>query len=192
MTETGLVLTNPIEPIEARVPGHVGKPFPGVEVALLDSDGKMHSKSDREGELLVRSLTNFSGYLDDAEATKEAYLDGGWFKTGDCALFNSSLDSYKILGRMNEDIISNALGEKISTLEIEEAILQYEAVEEVAVVGVDEQIVAFVVSKRRVRAQQIIEHCADLLDEQMLPTEVKFVESLPRNALGKVLKDQLK
>ena len=63
---------------------------------------------------------------------------------------------------------------------------------EVAVVGADEQIVAFVVSKRRVRAQQIIEHCGDLLDEHKIPTEVKFVESLPRNSLGKVIKDQLK
>ena len=130
MTETGLVLTNPYEPAEARVPGYVGKPFPGVEVALLDENDKMHNNSDQDGELAVKSSTMFKEYLNDPEATEAAFLNGekgGWFKTGDIAVFHSDVDSYKILGREESDIVKNG-GKKFSLFEVEEVVMQHEAV----------------------------------------------------------------
>ena len=199
MTETGMVLTNPYEPASNRIPSYVGKPFPGIDVAILDDNGDIHRDDSTEGELIIKSPSLFDRYLDNPEATEATFLDWEgekWFKTGDCAVYHSDVDSYKILGRLSADIIKKS-GYKISALEIEDVLLQHEAVSEVAVVGMPdeergEEIVAFVVLTKKVSEKVLLDHCIEKMSNYKVPRVWKFVDSLPRNAMGKVSKKDLK
>jgi acyl-CoA synthetase (AMP-forming)/AMP-acid ligase II len=117
----------------------------------IDS-GDLHLDEDREGELLVNSPCGFNRYLDRPEATAKEFCEHEgqqWFKTGDAAMYSSEHKSFKILGRLSQDIIKKS-GYKISALEIEDVLLRHEDVKEVAVVSIPdetygEEIVAFVV-----------------------------------------------
>ena len=75
MTETGMVLTNPYEPASDRIPSYVGKPFPGIDVAILDDNGEVHHDDSTEGELIIKSPSLFDRYLDNPEATEATFLN---------------------------------------------------------------------------------------------------------------------
>ena len=127
MSELGMALSNTLT---TRVPGHVGEPFPGVEVRVV-GDGGDDVGEGQSGELLVRGPQVFAGYWRRPEATAEAFVDG-WFRTGDVAVHEP--DGYRLLGRSSVDIIKTG-GEKVSALEIEEVLRTHPAIADCAVVG---------------------------------------------------------
>jgi malonyl-CoA/methylmalonyl-CoA synthetase len=182
---------------EKVVPGRVGPPLPGVEVKLVDEDGATIESSDDVtiGEIAVRGPNLFTGYLNRPDATEEAMRDG-WFMTGDLATRDES-GSLKHVGRISTDLIKSG-GYRIGAGEIEGALLEHPAVAEVAVTAapdddLGERIVAWVVTEEGVSPtpDELSEHVAALLTRHKRPREVHFVEALPRNAMGKVMKREL-
>jgi malonyl-CoA/methylmalonyl-CoA synthetase len=179
MTETMMNVSNPFD--GERRPGSVGLPLPGVELRL-DGD-----------EILVRGPNVFAGYWERPDATSESFVDG-WFRTGDLA--SRDPDGYvRILGRSKELIISGGLN--VYPREVEDVLLAHPAVEEAAVVGTPseewgEVVTAFVVPNGSgLGERELIAFAAERLAAFKRPRLVQFVDSLPRNALGKVLKHEL-
>ncbi|MGN6869402.1 MAG: AMP-binding protein [Solirubrobacteraceae bacterium] len=179
------------------VPGRVGPPIPGVEVQLIGEDGSAIDASDDEtiGEVAVRGSNVFTGYLNRPDATAEAMRDG-WFMTGDMAT-RDECGSLKLVGRKSTDMIKSG-GYRIGAGEIEGALLEHPAVAEVAVTAkpdedLGERIVAWVVLEDGQAAQpdDLSNHVANLLTKHKRPREVHFVDALPRNAMGKVMKREL-
>ncbi|WP_028057693.1 acyl-CoA synthetase [Candidatus Solirubrobacter pratensis] len=179
-----------------RRPGTVGPPLAGVELRLVDDDGAVLDVSDDEtvGEIHVRGPNLFLEYLNRPDVTEEAFVDG-WFKTGDVA--TRAEDGYiRIVGRRATDLIKSG-GYKIGAGEIENALNEHPAVVESAVMGepdpdLGERIVAWVVVEgERPSEQELADHVARLLAPHKRPREVRYLDELPRNALGKVTKKQL-
>ncbi|GAS98359.1 acyl-CoA ligase [Mycolicibacterium canariasense] len=176
-----------------RRPGWVGLPLPGVQTRLVD-DGGAPVPHDGEtiGHLQIKSPTVFSGYLNRPDATAEAFDEEGWFRTGDVAVIDGD-GMHRIVGRESVDLIKSG-GFRIGAGEIETVLLGYPGVDEVAVVGVPDddlgqRIVAFIVGS--VASDDVIDFVAQQLSVHKRPREVRVVESLPRNAMGKVLKKEL-
>jgi malonyl-CoA/methylmalonyl-CoA synthetase len=195
MTEIGVGMSNPLDP-PARRAGSVGLPLPTVETRLVDEGGR--EVDGGPGELHVRGPSVFAGYWQRAEATTAAFSAGGWFKTGDVA--ERAPDGYvRLLGRTSVDILKSG-GYKLSALEIEEALREHEAIAEVAVVGVPDEtwgdrVVAVVVPapgrEADCAAEPLRAWAKERLASYKVPREVIVVASLPRNALGKVVKPEL-
>ncbi len=181
-----------------RRPGRVGIPVPGVDVRMVDDAGREISACDGEtiGEILVRGPNLFSEYLNRPAATSEAVREG-WFQTGDLATRDP--DGYwRMVGRRATDLIKTG-GYKVGAGEIETTLLDHPNVVEVAVTGeadldLGERIVAWVVpdGKRPGLERDLIDHVAFELAPHKRPREVRFLDELPRNALGKVIKQQLR
>ncbi|MGH2862176.1 MAG: AMP-binding protein [Solirubrobacteraceae bacterium] len=181
----------------ARRPGRVGVPLPGVEVRLIDDDGGELAAADGEtiGAIIVRGPNLFSGYLNRPDATAEA-LRQGWFQTGDLATRDP--DGYwRIVGRRATDLIKTG-GYKVGAGEVEVTLLEHPRVLEAAVTGepdpdLGERIIAWVVpdGSRRALERELTAHVAGQLAPHKRPREVRFLEELPRNAMGKVMKQQL-
>ena len=179
-------------------PGTVGVPLRDVDVRTVDETGDRVPAEDTEtvGELQVRGPNLFTEYLNRPDATTEAF-DGGWFRTGDMATRDA--DGYvRIVGRKATDLIKSG-GYKIGAGEIENVLLGHPAVAEAAVTGepdedLGERIVAWIVPAD---AQQPPDEreLADLVAQQLAPhkrpREVRFLEALPRNDMGKVKKREL-
>jgi malonyl-CoA/methylmalonyl-CoA synthetase len=182
----------------ARRPGRVGVPVPGVEVRLIDDDGGELDASDGEtiGAIVVRGPNLFSGYLNRPDATAEA-LRGGWFQTGDLATRDP--DGYwRIVGRRATDLIKTG-GYKVGAGEVEVSLLEHPRVLEAAVTGepdpdLGERIIAWVVpvGSRYALERELTAHVAGQLAPHKRPREVRFLEALPRNAMGKVMKQHLR
>jgi malonyl-CoA/methylmalonyl-CoA synthetase len=185
MTETVMNVSNPHD--GERRPGTVGLPLPGVELRLAEGDG----------EVLLRGPNVFDGYWRNPEATAEAFDADGWFRTGDLG----SLDErgyLRIEGRSKELIITG--GYNVHPREVEELLLEHPGVAEVAVVGTPseewgEVVTAFVVATDPGDPPdegELLALAAEPLAPVKRPRLVRYVESLPRNALGKVLKHELR
>jgi malonyl-CoA/methylmalonyl-CoA synthetase len=195
MTETLMICS--VRADGDRRPGTVGRPLPGVSVRLLGEDGETIEQSDGEavGEVLVRGPSLFLEYLGRPEATAEAFLDG-WFRTGDVA--TREPDGYiRLIGRQSTDLIKSG-GYKIGAGEIEIALLEHPAIAEVAVTGepdpdLGERIVAWVVPTEQPppTEREISDHVARLLSPHKRPRVVRYLDSLPRNDMGKVMKKSL-
>ncbi|HEX6052192.1 MAG TPA: AMP-binding protein [Gemmatimonadaceae bacterium] len=189
MSETLMLISNPYE--GERRAGTVGFPLPGVSVRLSTTDGSAPAEGEI-GQVLVRGPNVFAEYWRNPEATAAAF-DGGWFRTGDLA--DRSADGYYTLrGRASDLIISG--GFNIYPREIEELLLEQPGVREAAVVGAPddrrgEVPVAYVVTEGPVDADALRAACARGLASFKLPRGFVRVESLPRNALGKVQKHRL-
>ena len=188
MTELGMVLSNTLE---RRVPGHVGWPFPGVEV-------RIESEDDQPGELLIRSEQVFDRYLGRPEATADSF-DGDWFRTGDVAIETD--EGFRLLGRASIDIIKSG-GEKISALEIEEVYRTHPSISDCAVVGIDDdewgQRVALAWVPVEGSSIDGLDGGADLRSwgkERLAPAKVptlwKRIDRLPRTPMGKVVKSEV-
>lgn len=190
MTEIGMALSNPLR--GERRPGAVGMPLPYVQVKLVSDEGDEITDADTPGELYVKGATVFEQYWHKPAETAAAFEDG-WFKTGDVA--SCSQDGYyTILGRKSSDIIKSG-GYKISALEIENVLLSCTGVNECAVVALPdevwgERIVAVIVGTATEATLKA--WTADRLSQYKIPRQYYFVASLPRNAMGKVLKSALK
>jgi malonyl-CoA/methylmalonyl-CoA synthetase len=181
-----------------RRPGTVGLPVDGVSVRLVDDSGDELDVWDDEtvGEIQVRGPNLFLSYLNRPDATAEAFRDG-WFATGDVA--TRAADGYiRIVGRRSTDLIKSG-GYKIGAGEIENALNEHPAIVESAVTGepdddLGERIIAWVVvedGSDRPGERELADHVAGLLTPYKRPREVRYLDALPRNALGKVTKATL-
>jgi malonyl-CoA/methylmalonyl-CoA synthetase len=180
MTEVGMALSNPLH--GERRPGSVGVPLPGVSLRLVD------------GEVQLKGPGVFSEYWRRPEATADSFVDG-WFRTGDLAVIEEG--AYRLLGRSSVDIIKSG-GDKISALEIEDVLRAHPAIKECAVVGVDDlewgQRVCCAVELtpgQQLDIDELRTWARPRLAPHKIPKDLRCVDQLPRNALGKVVKPRL-
>jgi fatty acid CoA ligase FadD36 len=178
MTETLITLSTRVG--GERRPGWVGVPIDGVRTRVVDD------------ELQVQGSTLFDGYLNRPEVTAASF-DGPWFRTGDACEIDAD-GFHRIIGRQSIDIIKTG-GFKVGAGEVEAVLADHPSVHEVAVVGLPDddlgqRIVAFVVGER-IDAAALIAHVASALSVHKRPREIRVVDALPRNAMGKVQKNLL-
>ncbi|MDX3249375.1 acyl-CoA synthetase, partial [Streptomyces sp. ME18-1-4] len=197
MTET-LMNTSVRADGEARA-GTVGVPLPGVELRLVQDDGSAVEAYDGEsvGEIQVRGPNLFTEYLNRPDATAAAFTADGWFRTGDVAVRDP--DGYvRIVGRKATDLIKSG-GYKIGAGEIENALLEHPGVREAAVTGepdpdLGERIVAWVVPANPGSPPaegELADHVARRLAPHKRPRAVRYLDALPRNDMGKIMKRAL-
>jgi len=173
----------------------IGKPMSDVEMKVIDEDG--HELSTGEvGEIVARGPRVMSGYWKDAEKTSKTIDKDGWVHTGDIGYMDE--DGYFFLAGRATDMIIRA-GENISPEEVEGVIHSHPRVSECAVIGIPDELwgeepMAIVVLKEGQQAtpEELMEHCRANLASYKRPRSVVFVDSLPRNPLGKVLKRELR
>ena len=168
----------------------VGKPYPGVDLALL-IDGRIEI-GPGTGELLVRTPAVFAGYFGNPAAT-EAAMHDGWLRTGDLVQRRAD-GSVRILDRLKDIVRSGS--ETIAPLEVEQALLSHPRIRDAAVAGVPserwgERLVAWIVTETEVDDDEIAEHLAPQLARFKLPKEIVRVRAIPKTSSGKVLRRQL-
>jgi fatty-acyl-CoA synthase len=178
----------------ARKPASTGKTAKHCEVRIVDETGKELAQGE-SGEILVRGSNVMTKYWHDADATHEVFTNG-WLHTGDIGHFDDEGFLY-VDGRLKDMIISG--GENIYPALIENVLSECDDIEEVAVVGRPddhwgEVAVAVVVVKEgsMVNAEKIINFCSGRISRFSCPKEAVRVDSLPRNAMGKVLKEEVR
>ena len=195
MTETMITLA--VRADGERRPGRVGVPIDGVQARVVDDAGAPVAEDGESiGDLQVRGACLFDGYLGQPEATAAGWTPDGWFRTGDAATRDDA-GYHRIVGRRATDLIKSG-GYRIGAGEVEAALLDHDSVAEVAVVGwpdpdLGQRLVAFVVGSGdgAVVPETLISHVAARLSVHKRPREVRVVEALPRNAMGKVQKSRL-
>jgi acyl-CoA synthetase (AMP-forming)/AMP-acid ligase II len=196
LTEAGpAFITMPKEEADKRV-GSVGKPMPPMEVRVVDPDAETEQPPMEVGELHVRLPGKRREYYKDDGATSAAWTADGWLRTGDLAYLDADGFVY-ISGRIKDMIIRG--GNNIYATDVEAVLLEHDDVQEAAVVGVPhdvlgEDVGAFVVCKpgHDVDTDTLLGFCADRLADYKRPRHVWFVDELPRNATGKVMKHKLR
>ncbi len=176
-------------------PGSVGAAVDGVDLRLVDLDGEDALVGD-PGEIWVKGPNVFQGYWNDAKATETCLDDDGWLRTGDVALVDE--DGMLFLVDRVKDLVIVS-GFNVFPAEVEEVILGMEGVTECAVVAVPhphtgEAVKAYVVldGTHALEEDAIIEYCADHLARYKCPQKVNFVDALPTNFNGKVLRRALR
>jgi HIP---CoA ligase len=183
LTEGGTVtLSMPDDSFE-DIATTAGVPCDGIEVEIAD-----------DGEILVRGYNVMKGYLDDPAATAEAIDDDGWLHTGDLGNFDEA-GRLRVVGRKKDMFIVG--GFNAYPAEIEGFLLNHPAVAQAAVIGVPDERLgqvgkAFVVPKSAVGAQELIDWCREHMAGFKVPRSVEFLDALPLNATGKVVKDLLR
>lgn len=172
----------------------VGQAFPGTQIEIRRDDGSL-CEPDEVGELFATSSCLFNGYWMRPEETAEAWQDG-WVTVGDLAKKDAEGHLY-IVDRKKDMVISGGIN--IYPREIEEALLQHPDIVDVAVIGVPdekwgERLKAFVVARAttELTGEAIIEFCDGRISGMKTPKEYAFIDALPRNANGKVLKTELR
>lgn len=179
------------EPIK---PGSVGKPIHGVEVKVVDDQGN-ELPPNEVGELVVRGDNITPGYFKNEEATREVLKDG-WLHTGDMAKIDE--DGYIYIVDRKKDLIIRG-GFNIYPRDLEELLVKHPAVMEASVIGVPsermgEEVVAYVVKKPGVEVteEELIAYCQEHLAKYKTPRRVLFIDEMPRNGVGKILKTELR
>ena len=193
MSETGMNFSNPLR--GERKPGSIGFPLPDLAVRIVNPATGTDVAAGQTGEIWLKGPSVTPGYWRKPQETASAF-EQGWFKTGD--LGNRDKDGYYYLtDRIKHIIISG--GENISPKEVEVVINQLEDVVESSVVGIadekwGEKIVAAVVTKAgsNIKPEEIRAHCKNNLHDWKCPKEVVFVKALPKNTMGKILKEVVK
>ncbi|RQX57570.1 hypothetical protein DLJ57_05175 [Micromonospora chalcea] len=192
MTET--LITVSARTDGPRRPGTVGLALPGVRTRLVGDDGTpLPADGATMGELQVTGPTLFDGYLNRPDADAASRTPDGWFRTGDVATVDPD-GWHRIVGRASTDLIKSG-GYRIGAGEVEDALLTHPGVREAAVVGtphpdLGQQVTAYVVGDG-VGEAELIDFVARHLSAHKRPREVRLVDALPRNALGKVQKTRL-
>ncbi len=191
MTEIGMGISNPYE--GDRRTGFVGMPLPGVSVRLVNEDNE--DAGDGPGEIVVKGDNVFLEYWNKPETTRASFINNGWFKTGDIAVVENGY--YRILGRNSVDIIKSG-GYKISALEIEEILRTNPIVRDCAVVGLQDEewgeIVAAAITSTEANPDvaSVSHWLKERLPSYRVPRKFLFVTELPRNAMGKIIKGEVK
>lgn len=181
------------DPMEKRM-GTAGKPMPGIEAKVVNPDTNLEVPRGVEGELIFREPYQFLGYLHNEKATKQTIEDDGWVHSGDYAVQDE--DGYiNIRARLKELIIR--AGENIAPNEIENVLLRFPLVSEVAVIGVPdefkgEEIAAFIVAKEAISKVELKKFLMNFLAKHKVPRYIYFVESLPKTGSGKIRKFELR
>jgi acyl-CoA synthetase (AMP-forming)/AMP-acid ligase II len=178
-----------------RLASSIGRPLPDVKVKIVDREG--HELAPLEvGEILAKGSRVMSGYWGEDEKTKQVLTDDGWLRTGDKGWMDE--EGYIFLAGRGDDMIIRG-GENISPQEVEDVLYAHPKVEEAAVIGLaDEEwgqkVCAVVVLKEGQESteEELIEFCKSKLAGFKQPRSVVFVEALPRNPMGKVLKKKLR
>ncbi|MGW0173428.1 acyl-CoA synthetase [Rhodococcus sp. NPDC003322] len=192
MSETIITLSTRFD--GERRPGWVGLPIGGVASRLRDQAGNpVPNDGETLGQLEITGPTLFDGYLDNPEKTAESMTDDGWFKTGDIAVVDEQ-GFHRIVGRESIDMIKSG-GYRIGAGEVEQALLNHPGISEAAVVGVPDddlgqRIVAYVVGDCHDH-RELSNFVAQTLSIHKRPREIRVVDVLPRNAMGKVQKKLL-
>ncbi|MFI9344749.1 acyl-CoA synthetase [Streptomyces sp. NPDC052773] len=169
-----------------------GRPVLFVDARVVDEDGK-DVPDGTPGEIVYRSPQLCEGYWDKPEETAAAFRDG-WFRSGDLAVRDA--DGYFTIVDRVKDVI-NSGGVLVASRQVEDALYTHEGVAEAAVVGLPDEkwieaITAFVVPRGEVSEAELIAHARERLTPFKAPKRVVFVDSLPRNASGKILKRELR
>lgn len=196
MTET--LITVSARADGERRPGWVGLPLRGVETRIVTESGETAPHDGESiGALQVRGPMVGTEYLGRPEATAESWVGDGWFDTGDVAVIDP-VGFHRIVGRASTDLIKTG-GFRVGAGEIEAALLGHADVREAAVVGLPDddlgqRVVAFVVAdgaRDDVAAAAIVEFVGASLSKHKRPREIRFIDDLPRNPMGKVQKKLL-
>ena len=194
LTESGLDLSNPLD--GPRRLGTVGVPLPGVEVRIADDVGFPVPDGD-DGEILLRGPQVIEAYWRDEAATAAAFWGDGWFRTGDLGHWSDEHGGHLVIsGRLKELIISGGLN--VSPREVELVLESHPDVAEAAVAGTPsqtwgEQVEAWVVPRGTgADPDELLQHCRARLTAYKCPKQVHVVQALPRNAMGKVLRAELR
>ncbi len=191
MTEIGMAISNPYK--GERKAGHIGQALPGVEIRLVDESNNLVA-SDEPGEIQVKGPGVFKSYWGKPEATIKTFTTDGWFKTGDIAQLVDGY--YKILGRDSIDIIKSG-GYKISALEIEEVLRTNSNIKDCGVVGIPnpewgELVVAALITEKDFNLDELTSWLKERMPAYKIPRKFIQLDELPRNAMGKVTKNELK
>ena len=193
MSETGMNFSNPLR--GERKPGSIGLPLPGLQVRIVDPDTFADAPRGGTGEIWLKSESITPGYWRKPQETSETFRQG-WFRTGDLGKVDA--DGYFYLTDRIKHIIITG-GENVSAKEVENVINGVDGVAESAVVGIadetwGEKVVAAVAAKPEhvLNPEEIQKVCKQQLHNWKCPKQIVFVEELPRNTMGKVLKDAVK
>lgn len=198
LTETGncAVCLRPSDhyPIDSPRLKAAGRPFPGVEIKIVDGQNR-NLPPMRSGEICIKSPSNMQGYWKNTSATAQTLIDG-WIYTGDVGYMDQ--EGYVYVCDRIKDMIIYA-GENLFPAEIEAVLSEHEAVAEVAVIGVPDQkwgevVKAFVVPRQggEIKQRELIDFARSRIADFKVPKSITFVDALPRNPSGKVLKRVLR
>ena len=181
-------------PDRPQKPGSIGQPIPGVEVKIVDEKDRSVPVGET-GELLVKGPNVSPGYYRLPEETAETFRNG-WLYTGDMARMDE--DGYLYIVERKKDLIIRG-GFNIYPRDVEEVLYEHSAVLDAAVIGVPnpvmgEEVKAFVVLREGQTASQqdIIDHCQEHLGKYKCPRYVEFIDTMPRNPIGKILRKELR
>lgn len=170
----------------------VGKPAPRVRIKIIGEDGNV-LPTNKTGEIYINGSHIIDGYWNNPEA--DSRIKDGWLQTGDLGYFDS--DGYLYLKGRKDDLI-NVSGDKVSSLEIENVIKQFDGVSDVAVIGIPDKLlgeipVAYVVKKKStLNSSDILNHCKRKLEAYKIPQQIFFVDYIPKTESGKTQKHLLK
>ena len=175
-----------------RKPGSVGVPLPGVELLIVDASDQP-LPAGKIGEVIARGPNIMQSYYNMPEETAAA-MRNGWLHTGDMGYLDQ--DGYLYIVERKKDLIIRG-GFNVYPRDVEEVLNRHAAVIESAVVGVPslrmgEEVKAFVVTREPVDADSLMAYCRDALANYKTPSEIEFVDALPRNAIGKIDKKELR
>jgi malonyl-CoA/methylmalonyl-CoA synthetase len=193
MSETGMNFSNPLH--GTRKPGSIGLPMPGLEVRIVNLETFKDVSPGEEGEIWLKGPSITPGYWRKPDETAKAF-EKGWFRTGDLGRIDKN-GYYYLTDRCKHIIISG--GENISPKEIEGVINLLEDVLESSVIGIPdekwgERVIAAVAVKSgtSLDAGTIQQFCREHLHDWKCPKEVFFFKELPKNAMGKIMKEEIK
>jgi len=170
-----------------------GIPNPGTELRIIDPAGD-ELPTGQVGEIVCRTPQNMKGYWSLEQATRDTLLPDGWLRTGDAGYLDE--DGYVYIHDRVKDMIISG-GENIYPAEVENVMMNHPAVADCAVIGVPdskwgETPKAIVVRDGELDAAELIDFCRSKLAHFKCPTSVDWVDSIPRNPTGKVLKRDLR
>lgn len=192
----GLTETSPV--VSFNPPGHgqlgtIGIPAPSTEVQVVDDDGIAQPVGE-PGELCVRGPQVMRGYWNRPEETAKSITEDGWFRTGDVAVIQE--DGYmRIVDRKKDMVVVS--GFNVYPNEVEDVLVQHDAIVECAVIGVPDEktgeaVKAFIVTQRDVGDDELIKHCKDNLTAYKVPKSFARRDELPKTPVGKVLRRELR
>ena len=192
LTETAPIVS--VNIISEPFNGMIGPPMPSTDISIRDEKNNELS-INQEGELCVKGPQVMSEYWNNPEETKNSFTDDGFFKTGDIAIINEN-GSLKIVDRKKDMIISS--GFNVYPNEIEDYVSQHPDVRECGVIGVNdsnrgESIRLFIVKeKKSLREIEVIDFCKKGLAIYKIPRKVIFIDEIPKNNVGKILRRKLR